>query len=678
MEKKNLISTLTLFLSILFFTQCTQNELLERTYPTIETPQVTSNTKEGVQLNATINNVNQYRIIEYGFIWGRSETGLNYLTGKKITVGNNLNDDNFSFLLSYGMVKDQTYKYRAYIKTDDKIVLSKENYFKSAGGKQTIVSQVNPNHGVVGDTIELIGENFSIKQDEITVKFDDIDSKVIENSTTSIKCIVPNNIVDSHNGNRIKLFIYGREIHNSFSIDKPKITSVNPRVGTYLDTLTIKGENFSIIKEENKVRFGDNWVTTAISSSKTELKVLVPLNVEGTNPEIRVITDKRVSNPHAFQMSPPTVYSISSVKDVLINDIVVLEGKNFHPTLSKNKVYFDSALGEVVSVSKNQLHAKVLDKQYDRRNVKVRYERVGGGITHQPANLEVNILDKWLMLKNINYKHIYNFAKVNNGQFMIGLDYYGKLSLLKLDGGYFHSTGFRIQNSNILNNEIKSIVSDENNLYVYNNSNSNFWKFNENTSDWTQKNNFPGTNRENLTHFTINNEVYMGFGRDSNTYYNDIYKYSLTTDSWTKIASLPNNSSRNITTTFVINNIAYMIGGATNATSKDNWAYNPQTDTWKKIADFPYAIDGQSSFVLNGEGYVTCGKIVNGNSINEVWKYNPINDSWIKSESIGTNVRYNHFSFILNNKAYVGGGIINNQQNQTNLSGIGFYEYTPN
>ena len=663
--KKN---TIYICLAILFLNvQCSKNEVLLTPFPLIESISILSITGFGVEFNATIKNENKSKIIEYGFIWGEPNDNLTYEAGEKLVVGTDLSEEGFSYKLTYGMLDNENYKVRAYLKTKDKTLLSHPYHFTSKGSSLTKLINIIPNTGTAGDTIKLIGENFSTIafNNSVTIGYNR-KATIVKSTDSEITFIVPagsNN--DGRNKNKLKLTVFGQTIESIFTISSPKINSITPLIGTFRDEIIIHGENFSYIDKYNIVYFNDVLAENVISVDKNTIKVKVPTNIQRKNTNIRVSIENygTVFNQQ-FILITPKINSISQ-GPLFVGKTITITGANFNPVLNNNKVNFEGPggnSGEVISGSVSHLIVKVPEGPYIRRETLI---SVNSKEIVYKNNFKREIGDKWVLRS----KPYYTFDRkefTNNVVVANNIPIFAhKRSNQTTTMNRINPNDYEIyySYSNVSENEVNyngivSTLSDGKDAYIYNHTNKNFWKYNEEYNTFSNSKNFPGTERENVTQFTINGEIYLGFGKSSNTYFNDMYKYSPQNDNWTQVSSNPSNTKRDNTAVFVIEDVAYMIGGATDSNSKDCWAYYSNTDTWVRIADYPHSINGAAAFTLDGEGYVTAGKIIGGNIINEVWKYNPINNNWTQSENVGLKPRYNHAAFSLNGKGYVLGGII--------------------
>lgn len=174
---------------------------------------------------------------------------------------------------------------------------------------------------------------------------------------------------------------------------------------------------------------------------------------------------------------------------------------------------------------------------------------------------------------------------------------------------------------------------------------------------------FPG--RIGAISFVIGNKIYVGLGYAGNEpqlglygkFYSDFWEYNPQTDEWTERAPFAyGNSSRINASSFVVNGKAYVGFGRDEFQNNYNdlWEYNPQTDSWTQKSSCP-TIGRQSAIAtsLRNSGYIGSGT---GTNINDWWKYTPATDSWTQLTNIPLSQRYGNTCSILNNKIYVTGG----------------------
>jgi N-acetylneuraminic acid mutarotase len=77
---------------------------------------------------------------------------------------------------------------------------------------------------------------------------------------------------------------------------------------------------------------------------------------------------------------------------------------------------------------------------------------------------------------------------------------------------------------------------------------------------------------------------------------------------------------------------------------------------WRQKANFPgEERDGAMSFVINNKAYLA-GGIYNHNPMNDVWDYNPSNDSWTRKADWPGTLRYSGVGFSIGTNGYLGIG----------------------
>ena len=95
---------------------------------------------------------------------------------------------------------------------------------------------------------------------------------------------------------------------------------------------------------------------------------------------------------------------------------------------------------------------------------------------------------------------------------------------------------------------------------------------------------------------------------------------------------------------------------------------------WTQKADIPFDIGfgAATAFVIDGKAYLGTGGD-NGRILDEFWQYDPATDQWSGIPSIPGGARRFCTSFVINDQAYVGLGVIDNTSDLT----PSFYRYNP-
>jgi hypothetical protein len=136
-----------------------------------------------------------------------------------------------------------------------------------------VITGFSPQSGIVGNEVTINGTDFSATASTNVVKFNGVAAEVTSASATELVAVVP---ADATSG-KITVTIGDNTSTSSgnFTILAPTIASVNyPIVSPGLE-VTITGTNYSPVKTNNVVHFGD-VAATVNTASAAELKVIVP------------------------------------------------------------------------------------------------------------------------------------------------------------------------------------------------------------------------------------------------------------------------------------------------------------------------------------------------------------------------------------------------------------------
>jgi len=186
--------------------------------------------------------------------------------------------------------------------------------------------------------------------------------------------------------------------------------------------------------------------------------------------------------------------------------------------------------------------------------------------------------------------------------------------------------------------------------------------------------------------FVIGNKGYFGYptyvGSSS---HGQTWQYNFTTNNWSTADDFP-AYYLNGAAYFTVGSKGYVVGGQRQTTSYPNinetWEFNPSaSNQWTQKADFPgVGRLNSEGFTIDNKGYIVAGKTDLPAPYDDVYhkalfEYNPANDTWaIKSAFPGDGREYSK-SFVINGKAYVGGGYTRNS-NDFNYF-FDFYQYDP-
>jgi len=136
---------------------------------------------------------------------------------------------------------------------------------------------------------------------------------------------------------------------------------------------------------------------------------------------------------------------------------------------------------------------------------------------------------------------------------------------------------------------------------------------------------------------------------------------------FTKMESVP--LERRDAVAFSVNGKGYVCTGSASdyfygdSELNDLWEYNPNTNKWTEKNNFPGEPRSQAfSFVIDGKAYVGGGR-----NKRDFYRYDSENDTWTESTEFPNTQSYDCAAFSVNNKGYVVGGSSSNS----------VYEYNP-
>lgn len=202
------------------------------------------------------------------------------------------------------------------------------------------------------------------------------------------------------------------------------------------------------------------------------------------------------------------------------------------------------------------------------------------------------------------------------------------------------------------------------------------WMYDPSNNTWIQKSNLPSSGRYGAFSFAIGDKAYLGMGSIGGPpFLNDFWEYNSTNDTWTQKTSYNNSVGRIHGIGFSINGYGYAGLGTDNGNGHyvdDFWQYNPQTNQWILKANYPVSKANTCYFVINDKAYVGGGINNNGVYDNLYYEYSPINNIWSAISSPGAINRSAGIGFSINNSGYIGLGISSNGSFLNDL-----WQYTP-
>ena len=173
---------------------------------------------------------------------------------------------------------------------------------------------------------------------------------------------------------------------------------------------------------------------------------------------------------------------------------------------------------------------------------------------------------------------------------------------------------------------------------------------------WQQISNFPSSERDDGTNFTIGNIAYCGTGYTPWwSTCSDFYSFDMNSETWSTIPSLPNGKERQYATGFSNSAFGYILGGINGSNYlNDLWQYDPISTSWTEKTTPPFSgRSGTVNFVLINIVYIIGGRSATAIAIDEVWAYDLFNETWQQKNNLPFGSRWRASTTTLNNEGYL-------------------------
>ncbi len=444
--------------------------------------------------------------------------------------------------------------------------------------------------------------------------------------------------------------VYGKNVvFLSLGSQAAKIDDFYPKIGTWGDTISIKGKNFSYKSTKNLILF-KNLVSKVIASTDSTIKCIVPESISVKPVSIFLkVANQSTEAKDKFELTVPEIESFSPLKGTF-NDTIKIYGKNFSQIKDKNIVSFNGHQAEVVASTKTILSV----------------------IVPTAIDIQWNKIEIVLNLQSDTAKGLFEILAPKIDDF--SPEYGNSNTLIKIVGDNF--SPIRQDNTITFDSNLGEVIEASTKelivkipFGIYTNR---FFKIGITVvgqttytasmfnirSPWLKRKDVPsyGFDRFKATAFSLLNMGYVGLGSQSNptVLYKDFYKYNPIDNSWIKVSDFPGEGILHATS-FVIDNYAF-VGTGSNLSQETNefWKYNPTSDVWTQIESFPMSISRIKGLSANGRGYIFID--TQGDNF---WSYDPSVDKWFKMPSLDiSNVGGGDSSttkgFVIENKIYIG------------------------
>ena len=593
----------------------------------------------------------------HGFVYSTDSTFAGYET-RFVFFEKPAKDGAFEAEVNTNLGSGRLYFYQAFVESAGKNISGEVKTFIPNGSKAPVITAVVPEKGHLEDTIKIYGQYFG---GYTKAFFDNKSATIIEKNDSIITCLVPPEL------ERITSDIIVRSgekrtwMYKAFSLYEPEIHSISKQQGTFRDVIEINGNHFDISESRTKVWLNEVEAKVAGVSRKRIIAVVPDLLQLSMN-EIKVSTQKHeILSPDRFEIVPPSISQIPTT--VKSGELVTIEGENFHPIASRNKVFFGEAQAEVQSGGSNSLTVKVPKGPYPLKENHVKVQIVDiEGISAGKFSFS----DTWRMISDklpFSYYRSTGSFVLDNIAYVIApsTDYSDNEVFLWVFNASDYSWTKREIPVELSSGSIA--FGNGSTAYLYTATEaSNFYEYNPTTNSWSAKPDFPGAKRASPVSFALSTGAYIGLGIDYSSWetinFTDFYHFNAASNSWTRKNDFEGEDreyfyrSLKEASVFVLNDEAYIGGGGGDTGKTEFWKYNAAQDSWQERARFHEAHYGNPTFVLNGKGY-----IANGITGGGCWEYNPVVNAWMLKpgpDNYASNT--GSFAFVVNGIPFLGGG----------------------
>ena len=148
--------------------------------------------------------------------------------------------------------------------------------------------------------------------------------------------------------------------------------------------------------------------------------------------------------------------------------------------------------------------------------------------------------------------------------------------------------------------------------YSWNNSYHDYinsvWEYDPQNNSWTQKVDYPGSERQFGFAIGTGNRAYLGLGHDERgNQLNDIFEYDPLEDCWKQISNYPGKGSDELASLYIYGNLYIGMGTNGSYTYADFWKLDLIDMSWKQMSSCPLNIASAVSHVIGNKGLIGYG-----------------------------------------------------------------------
>jgi hypothetical protein len=667
---------------------CLNEENVDSKYPKIYTDPIENITPDGARFTARIDYSSIDQLTDFGFIWGEDSK----LSAGTVTLSaDNQNEKVFSTDVRSSLIAQRIYYVRSYVKKSGKTVFGNIVFFKSLGSEGPKVTGLVPSVAAFGDTVRVIGRNFT-SNSKLRYGNLDISSSILKAEKSKITFILPSSLPDSPAENFVSVSIDGNSSKSPLALKLdlerilPKILSITPLTIRACDTVTIRGKN--LIFENLPIRVGYNQGEFVLIKTTKESLIGIVKVIPKNDIYFSIFNGRFSTSSQGIDLIElrPEVVSISPLI-YKSKDIITVKVKNFpycdgsiYAIVRGSYVNLD-----IIKRSKDELQLQLPEGCFGATNIVLivpssnylnTQEFETPILTPEPPEVysiepshgtfgdeiivrgrglkgySVNILDtistsaseiRGILTQNATIK--------DNG--------YTDVTIIGC-GDITKADAFRYDPVEILDFNPKIITSRSQQIVITGRNFSTSPFVNTLTIGSYTTDFLVGTNNGSIS--VTASQLFPDITRSVNESVFIKVKNSLGSQvtssiplqisygpSWIRQSDFP-NAGIYLGISFSLTGKGYV---GINSAAANFWQYDPTLDQWVEKARYPGRFSGyRLSATGGGKAYVGLGD----NSNNEWWEYDPRTDAWARRDDYPGSATTNGFAFEIGNKVFVGGG----------------------
>ena len=319
------LSIMILVLASIQFQSCKKDKSSD---PQVQTISVTALSPGKVLFKGNIVSTGSFKILDYGFVYSTTTSGINETIGTKVSLGQSPQTGQYSKEVD-GITVINSYSPMIYVRAY--ITNEKGTAFgalSSVNLPTPSASNVSPASGRSGDQVTINGQFFSAATSDVKVSFSGVQATVASVSSTQIVVTVPSGINAADNAQvPIQVSVGGQNLNLPYSFTiQANFKDYSPKSGPIGTQITFTGDNLPNYYSSNyTVSYGS--VTQNVGYYST--LATVPSNVTSNNFQISVTENSRTfALPGTFSVTAPTITSLSPASG-LAGSTVTVTGTNF-------------------------------------------------------------------------------------------------------------------------------------------------------------------------------------------------------------------------------------------------------------------------------------------------------------------------------------------------------------